>query len=93
VASASYIGSRVMHLYNNVAINYAKIVPGPLVTSGCAATALNCNSTANTDARRLLSLLNPLNPPYLLLLRKDLRRFSPGRSLFFSLLAHLLLLA
>ena len=58
IASASYIGSRVMHLYNNVAVNYAQHVNGPNVASGCAATALTCNSTANTDARRLLSLLN-----------------------------------
>jgi hypothetical protein len=40
----------------------------------------------------LLSTLNSLNPRCLLL-RRDLRRFSPGRSLFFSLLTHLLLLA
>ncbi len=64
VASASYIGSRVMHLYNNVAINYAQMVNGPIVTSGCASTAINCNSTANTDARRLLSLLNPTEGQY-----------------------------
>jgi len=45
IASASYIGSRVMHLYQNMAINYADpTVPGA--------------STANTDARRILSRLN-----------------------------------
>jgi Carboxypeptidase regulatory-like domain/TonB dependent receptor len=58
LGSVSYIGSRVMHLYNNVAINYAQLVNGPIVTSGCAATATNCNSAANVDARRVLSLLN-----------------------------------
>lgn len=46
VVSASYIGSKVLHLYNNVAINWADpTVPGA--------------STRNTDNRRLLSLLNP----------------------------------
>jgi len=64
IATASYIGSRVMHLYNNVAINPAQLVNGPDVSSGCAATALNCNAVANTDARRLLSLLNPNEGQY-----------------------------
>jgi len=51
IASASYIGSRVMHLYNNLAINPADPkVPGA--------------SSANTDARRLLSLLNPTEGQY-----------------------------
>jgi len=58
LGSVSYIGSRVMHLYNNVAINYAQLVNGPIVASGCAPTATNCNSAANIDARRVLSLLN-----------------------------------
>ena len=64
IATASYIGSRVMHLYNNVAINYAQSVNGPNVASGCAATALTCNAVANTDARRVLSLLNPTEGQY-----------------------------
>ena len=59
IASATYLGSRVMHLYLNVPINYAQIVPGPIVTTGCAANATNCNAVANTDARRVLSLLKP----------------------------------
>jgi len=63
VASASYIGSRVMHLYNNVAINYAQL-SGPVSTAAngaCPATAtiFTCSGTNNTDARRVLSLLNP----------------------------------
>ncbi len=64
IASATYLGSRVMHLYINVPINYAQLVPGPIVTTGCAATATNCNATANTDARRVLSLLNPAEGQY-----------------------------
>jgi len=59
VATITYIGSRVQHLYINQAINYGQIVPGPIVTTGCAATATNCNAAANLQARRVLSLLNP----------------------------------
>jgi len=64
IASATYLGSRVMHLYLNVPINYAAQVNGPIVTTGCAATAINCNATANTDARRVLSLLSPNEGQY-----------------------------
>ena len=59
VASVTYIGSRVQHLYINQAINYGQIVDGPVVPSGCAPTATNCNALANVQTRRVLSLLNP----------------------------------
>jgi hypothetical protein len=59
VASITYVGSRVQHLYINQAINYGQIVNGPAVASGCAPTATNCNALANVQARRVLSLLNP----------------------------------
>lgn len=62
--STTYIGSRIQHLAINEPINYAEIVPGPIESSGCAATATNCNSTANTQARRVLSLLNPSQGQY-----------------------------
>ena len=53
IASATYVGSRVMHLYVNVPINSAQIVPCP---GGAALTT--CNTTGNIQARRTLSLLN-----------------------------------
>lgn len=60
VASVTYIGSRVQHLYINQAINFGQIIQNaPIVTSGCAATAVNCNAAANLQARRVLSLINP----------------------------------
>ena len=59
VATATYIGSRVQHLYINQAINYAPLVAGPVVASGCAPTATNCNALANEQVRRVLSQLNP----------------------------------
>jgi hypothetical protein len=64
IATVTYIGSRVQHLYINQAINYGQIVPGPIVASGCAPTATNCNALANVPARRVLSLLNPSQGQY-----------------------------
>jgi Carboxypeptidase regulatory-like domain len=55
VATVTYIGSRVQHLYINQAINYAAPVAGPFVASGCLPTALNCNALANEQVRRVLS--------------------------------------
>jgi len=57
--SVSYLGSQITHLVSPQEMNPAEIVPGPIVTTGCAATATNCNSAANTNARRLFSLINP----------------------------------
>jgi hypothetical protein len=58
--SATYMGSHVEHLLINVPLNYAALIPGaPIVTSGCAATALDCNAAANTTVRRVLNRLNP----------------------------------
>ena len=64
IASMTYIGSRVQHLYINQAINYGQIVNGPILASGCAATAINCNGSTNVQARRVLSLLNPAAGQY-----------------------------
>jgi hypothetical protein len=62
VATVTYIGSRVQHLYINQAINYGQIV-GPVVTTGCAPTAINCTAAANLQARRVLSLQNGVTNP------------------------------
>jgi len=59
VATVSYIGSRIQHLYINQAINYGQIVAGPTLTTGCAPTVTTCNALANVQARRVLSLINP----------------------------------
>ena len=59
IASVTYLGSRVQHLYINQALNYGQIVSGPTLPSGCAPTATNCNALANVQARRVLSLINP----------------------------------
>ncbi len=57
IVSSTYIGSRMQHLAINQPINYAELLGTP-VASGCAPTALTCSSTANTQARRVLSVLN-----------------------------------
>jgi hypothetical protein len=62
VASATYLGSRVQHLYINQAINYGQNV-GNVVTTGCAPTAINCTAAANLQARRVLSLQNGVVNP------------------------------
>ena len=63
IASATYIGSRVQHLYVNVPINYAPIVGQIFATAAqCGPTASNCTLSAspgNVQARRILTQLNP----------------------------------
>jgi hypothetical protein len=60
LASATYMGNHVEHLMINVPLNYAAIIPGaPIVTTGCAPTALDCNSASNATVRRVLNRLNP----------------------------------
>src|SRR5262249_28854605 len=56
VATVTYLGSRVQHLYINQAINYAPQIPG-LAGSACAGAVTNCPQ--NLQARRVLSQINP----------------------------------
>jgi hypothetical protein len=51
IATVSYLGSRVQHLYINQAINYGQIVPDLTVTTGCLPAQTNCNALANVQAR------------------------------------------
>jgi hypothetical protein len=59
LVSAGYLGNNTIHQWTTVDYNPALIVPGPILASGCAATATNCNGTANTNVRRRLNLLSP----------------------------------
>src|SRR5437667_12515448 len=45
IASASYLGSRLMHLYLNVPINYAQLGSGPIVSTGCTPVARHGSET------------------------------------------------
>ena len=57
--SAAYAGTETDHLWVTYQLNPATIVP-------CANGVLtSCNSTANTQARRVISLLSPANGKYL----------------------------
>lgn len=65
VASVTYIGSRVQHLYINEPINYAVYIPGNCTAGQYGLFAAGpCSSTANTNARRVLSLANPSQGQY-----------------------------
>jgi hypothetical protein len=65
LASASYLGNHTVHLWSDQAINAAQLVPSsspigtcpPGVTSGC-------NSTGNTNQRRVLYLQDPSQGQY-----------------------------
>jgi hypothetical protein len=59
LASASYIGSNIAHLWSIRALNPSIF----LGLSPCTLNGVNyavCSTTANTDQRRVLSLLNPV---------------------------------
>ena len=60
--SVTYLGSRTMHIQNQNAINPAQIIANTAGTPlGTCPTGVvvGCNATSNTDARRLLSVINP----------------------------------
>jgi hypothetical protein len=68
LVSASYIGNEIVHLYGSSELNPAIFFPGNANASGqcfsqgyTLTTTPNtvCSSAANTNARRLLVLLNP----------------------------------
>ena len=57
LVSATYLGTETAHLWVSYQANPATIIPGPL--GGSCNTATNCNSTANTNFRRIAYQLNP----------------------------------
>jgi hypothetical protein len=64
LVSGTYLGTQTAHIWVSFQKNPATIVPGPL-TGPCAATATNCNGTANTNARRIASLAKPQEGQYM----------------------------
>ena len=62
LASISYLGNKTTHLWsNNGEINPAVYIPGNCVAGQYGLTAPGlCSTTGNTNARRVLSLANPV---------------------------------
>ncbi|MDP8990538.1 MAG: TonB-dependent receptor [Acidobacteriota bacterium] len=62
-ASATYIGSHMIHTWNGLELNPAVYIPGNCVAGQYGLTAAGpCSSTSNTAQRRLLRLANPSAP-------------------------------
>ena len=58
--SASYLGNEMTHLLTDLEGNPAVIVPSTLPLGTCpTGVTTGCNSTTNTNQRRILSVLNP----------------------------------
>jgi hypothetical protein len=72
LVSASYIGNEMVHLYGSSELNPAIFFPGNANATGqcfaqgytltVAANAV-CSTTANTNARRIATLINPVEGP------------------------------
>ena len=66
LASATYLGTRTQHIWTQNAVNPAQIVPSTSPLGTCPPGVFTgCNAIANTDNRRLLSLLNPTEGKYI----------------------------
>ena len=63
LVSATYVGSETAHLWVSEQLNPAVLVPGPLTCPAGVTTA--CNSTTNTNQRRLAYLRNPREGQFL----------------------------
>jgi len=62
---ASYLGNNTIHLWTDQEMNPAVYVPGNCVAGQYGLTKPGpCSSLANTQARRLLTQLNPSQGPY-----------------------------
>ena len=63
LAKASYIGTNTIHFWSPRALNPSVYIPGgPCTING--QTFNPCSTTANSQQRRLLTLLNPTDGPY-----------------------------
>jgi hypothetical protein len=60
-ASASYLGSHTIHLWDNVEYNPGVYIPGNCAAGQYGLTAPGpCSTTGNVNARRVLNLANPV---------------------------------
>ncbi len=66
LASATYLGTETAHLWVSYQLNPAVLVPSSLPIGTCpAGVVTGCNSTTNTNQRRLAYLANPQQGQYL----------------------------
>jgi hypothetical protein len=72
IASASYMGSSIVHTWAQEALNRSVYFPGAPVNGACTAegyvlrtTGAACSTTANTNDRRKFNLLKPTDGQYL----------------------------
>ncbi len=65
--SATYLGTETAHLWDSFQLNPAQIVPSsaPLGTACPPGVTAGCNSTSNTNQRRIAYLINPQVGQYL----------------------------
>ena len=63
LVSATYVGNETAHLWVSEQLNPAVLVPGPLTCP--AGVTTGCNSTTNTQQRRLAYLRNPREGQFL----------------------------
>jgi hypothetical protein len=64
LVSATYMGTQTNHLWVSLQLNPAQIIPGTLGTCP-AGVVTGCNSTSNTNQRRIASLAKPSEGQYL----------------------------
>ncbi len=65
LVKASYLGNNTIHLWTDQELNPAVYIPGNCAAGQYGLTAPGpCSTTSNTQARHLLTLLNPSQGPY-----------------------------
>lgn len=71
-ASAMYLGTHIIHVWNAVELNPAVYIPGNCVAGQYGLTAAGpCSQASNVTQRRVLNLANPTAPPLQYLTQYD----------------------
>src|ERR1019366_872262 len=74
-ASASYVGTQAIHLWDAVELNPGVYIPGNCLAGQYGLTAPGpCSTTGNVNSRRVLNLANPVKAQYI----SNLTAFDDG---------------